>query len=685
MEQPEYWQTLFHLSYEKVDKQLLEKLISIYNEDDYWRITPSEAMHLPLETVIAFYHHLLKEGYSTQSVVRNQANSNWMQTTDFCFLNIRALGTGDGDSATGTFLDALKVLPTLRAQSIHLAPFFDCVFDNIYALEDLYIFNEDLIHTGMQEAGIKASHQLKALVDGIHLLDKTVGFDLEPHTGQFSRVVVSFPAYFRWIALDSEKKRLRDNMTMEEILTQAAQGWIVQKVEEIRTKHLSESGLQSLQDVSSGADTVRECHGNIVKDLIDQGFWTIPCHTWSGAGVPRYKSYHETDNYPIFEYLSVDGTDQSGEAFGLLTPYRFNAPLPVNQIPSKDEAPQPQEEVWNFFQNIFTRMREFYHFDFIRLDYADHVFDSVSEEDPNLVIADRMTPALIKEALAYNREDTPYVGAMAERLGDNIAPYAELGFDLILGSDSLMDITPHYLRYHFEKHQKLVQLNEGKTHKMGILFAVDTHDTGHPYFWKETPAERFGAKGMGLRHFLSRFGSPGEGYRPKYECIGNQDLSYGLYPANNERKHLIWKNDQEYNRRYHYLEDIYALNRNMLTNGLLQHYIVEQDYAYWFIDHEPSQQRLLAIIRFEHDIKDSQQIIRDGETLQIPERFSQPMDGLTIPLGEQFSLPPKITIVHYDFQNRQDSSWSVSEEEGFHLETGNLEPSATRLYRIKPA
>jgi hypothetical protein len=109
-------------------------------------------------------------------------------------MNVRALGKEQ--DITGNFLDAMKLIPVLRANSIHLAPFFDCALTNLYAVDSLRIITKDVLSSELLDGGIEPDEQLMLLIDAIHILNKTAGFDLEPHTSQFSRIVLENPQHF---------------------------------------------------------------------------------------------------------------------------------------------------------------------------------------------------------------------------------------------------------------------------------------------------------------------------------------------------------------------------------------------------------------------------------------------------------------------------------------------------------
>jgi len=164
----------------------------------------------------------------------------------------------------------------------------------------------------------------------------------------------------------------------------------------------------------------------------------------------------------------------------------------------------------------------------------------------------------------------------------------------------------------FDLQEKLeANIREGGV-PSSVLFAVDTHDSGHPLFWTAPISEVVGPEGMHLRHFLSRFTSTGKARRPKYEVIGNQDLSFGLYEGNNKLKSLNWKGNEEYNILYHSTEDVYERFKELIHKSHIGPTYVAEDCAFWFIDREDGyRERLLCVVALEKPFEKVRYVIKE--------------------------------------------------------------------------
>ncbi len=544
---------------------------------------PREVLEFDDATVAGIYAGLAGSGWTGQGIaspVAGYADSSWMVQSDFCFVNVRACGLDR--NRPGHFPDTMRLLLALPATAIHLAPFFECVFGNVYAVNSLMHINPECIHQPWAEAGLGGEEQLGLLLDAAHILGKTVGFDLEPHTAQFSRVVLDSPGFFRWLALSGDRKSLRGDLTQDEMLEPGIQDSIIEEVRSIVQKEYERAGITHLEDPALDTGSSREVQETIIRDLIARGFWTIPCHTWGGVGLPGYIGYNHQDGYPLFEYLDAEGADQSEHAFGMLTPVVTARGLSVNTAPTQRTPSEPWQPGIEFLAGFYPAVSARFGFDFLRLDYVDHVFDSVLEGKDDIPLADRMTPAVMRACIQRAREWQPSTGAMAERMGYDLPGYASAGFDLILGADVLRQIDIEFLDDMLRFQKEIAEANRQRRTPASIQYAIDTHDTGHPQI-NALPADS-GRQALLLRILLAGLGSAGKGRRPMYEVMGNQDMTTGLYEANNQPVSLEWRNDREFFEQQEKLRRFLSGLRPVLAVSEIRQVQIEAGWAFWCID-----------------------------------------------------------------------------------------------------
>jgi len=569
------------------DQQTGLELLAEYQASGCLRRTCAEIIRLPLAAVAVFYAHLSQQR-SCQSPLRGQSDSSWMAQADFCLMNIRAAGTPD---SPGNFLSAAALLPTLRASAVHLAPFTRSEFGVLYAVSSLTCLDPALLHPALSAAGFRPGDQLRAFVQACHLLGMAVGFDMEPHVTQYAQPVLLHPPLFRWLHLDPQNPdHLMGGLTQEEMLTEDAQAAIHAQVRQIVAEALQSAGLPTLEshpdEDPALAQRKLDLYHALFPMLIQHGFWTLPSQIWDADGVPAFTGYAHDGRYPRFRYLNRAGQDHSDGAYHIVTPFKFYTNLRPNQKPHPAAPPQPVPQTQEFFKRIFSLWRDDFDFDFVRHDSADHIFDSLWPEDPCLPASDRPSPANLRACINASRTaHKPYVGHLAERMGNEVEDYAAAGFDLILGSDMLEEIHQAHLQKSFAIQDQLSQLNARRPTPFSITYAVDTHDTGNPYIWGQPLTLLAGPEGLSQRLFLARFLSCGAARRPKYEVIGLQDRSYGLYQANVSPQTLTWVGDAGFNRFYHTLEDLYDSLKPFLIAAQRTAAHAQSDCAWWAFQH----------------------------------------------------------------------------------------------------
>lgn len=576
------WDKIYELSDKKQEHIALANILAEeWTNNGHIKKTCREMLELDDEVIILFYK-LLSEGQSIESPIATEKDSKWMLEKDFCFINVRATGLGD---RYGNFITAAKLLPVIRANAIHLGPFTSYDFGTIYAITSVSTISKDVVDFKLWEKGIYPEMQLKAFVDACHILNKCVGFDIEPHVSQFAKTVLEHPKYFRWIALD-KNHMLKGGMTQNEMLNQSNQNDISRDVEKIVKKRLSQEGLNTLESQEQESieqyNKKENIYFSIITEIIRNGYWTIPSQIWNGDGVPAYDGYNSNGNYAQFLCLDRLGKNMSDCAFNIVTPYYFYENIKVNQKNENTNELVMNEETIKFYGNIFKYWRDSFSFDFIRHDSMDHIFDSIDKNGKPM--SDRATPEVIRACIRCSKDDNKeYIGNLAERMGYEYDKYKEAGYDLILGNEMMENITDGFMSREFDLNRRLMRYNENNR-TASVTFATDTHDTGDGHLWGKPLIELEGIDGMRVRQFVARFMQADGVTRPKYEVMGAQDLSYGLFMSNIDDLNINWIGNEYFNKVYNYIEDTYDNLKEQLLNGRLIQYNVDCNYCWWIID-----------------------------------------------------------------------------------------------------
>lgn len=690
--------------------------LEVFLRQGYLGLTCREALEQPDFLWLTFFASLAGrravEG-RPPSPVEHRPDSGWMREFDYCFLNVRA--TALEPSATGTFVSAVKLLPVLRTKGIHLAPFFDCNFGNVYCIDSLTMPYPKTIDHELVAEGVTPDEQVRFFVDMAHLAGMVVGFDLEPHTSQFSRVVLSRPELFRWVRLNAERtgtvpadqRKLHTRPVQEEILVQ---------VRAIVSAALAAEGLETVEQPGADPAAIRRAHGTALRMLIERGIWTLPSGTWGGVGLPKFVRYDTKDDYPVFEYRNAEGDDHAEHAFGMLTPFRFYDNLPLNELPGggylpkaakpgadetdattkkkaeekkedktdgklrlkKSQLPIINDEVVDWFADVFPGVQDRYGFDFVRLDYVDHVFDAVLEEDPTVPVSDRCIPEVLRRVIARARERRPWTGAMAERMGMDVLEYGGIGFDLLLGIDILTPMHAEALSGILAFSHEQAALSRSGKPVASVQWSVDTHDSGNPLFWTRPIGEVVGSDGMLLRQFVARFATPGPMRRPAYECMGNQDMSVGLFHCNNNDSSLRWVGDRDHCRCYHAIEDAALRFGGLLRQGGASWWIPDQDWFAWAVDTAPGADgwrgRLICVVATERKYATLKEAAADTVPLPV-------VPSLELDAGRDWDRPVReVYEVLLDGSGFERPMPLIG---GRRFRTGGLRPRSFRLYLVR--
>lgn len=566
-----------------------ETLLAEYQKKGYLSKTQRELLLLP-DAVIAVFYDRLMDGKVPVSPVSDKVDSGWMAETDFCFINVRATGVDQAGKETefGNFIQAAKLLPGIRATGIHLGPFLDYDFGTIYAVKSLKTIAPQVVHKGLFDQGLMASRQLDAFVQAAHVLGKAVGFDLEPHTAQYSIPALEVPEAFRWIRLFGNDRNWLDYyLQPDTVYNRENQERFAAEIRTLISGFLKSKSLHTFDEEDSDTSETlakkRQAFADAVQLMIKEGYWTVPVHSWDSEGLPRFSGYNSQDNYPLFTYLNRQHRDSSAYAYHIVTPFMFyqNVPLQGTVIRQK---PELNHAGLDLFCSAFNYWRDKHHFDFVRHDSVDHVFDSIFDGDGSWPLSDRPTPYILSEFIRRSKlPGKPYIGHLAERMGNEVEDYQSIGYDVLLGSDMMEVLGQPHMEKSFRLQGQLDQLNQRRKSAFAISYALDTHDTGNPFMWGQSLVEKEGPEGMKTRYFLSRFLGWGRGRRPKYEVMGLADLSFGLFPANVTEKNLTWTGDTDFTKFYHQVEDFYQSLRDDLSKSSLCECYAGVNYAWWML------------------------------------------------------------------------------------------------------
>lgn len=576
---PEYWKKIFYCSKKEVvlnyDKEM-EKSVFLYSQyiikDTISSYTFKELLKLSDFTIICFYVLLYSNyGYvmrRPKGILENQVDESWIFERDFCFFNIRAVGNVVEEP--GNIIDAIKLLPTLRVNAIHLAPFFECSFGIIYCQKSFEHINHEIVNIRYLDEKITDEEQLKFFIDCCHLLNIAVGFDVVPHMSKDSVLRLNRPDLFRWVKVIKDRNMPEDIQSIDKQYTEEMQIKIQNEIKNLVIAECEKNNTVDLIDIYDF-----KIIDKINRKLESLGYYTVPPHTWNGISIPRFKKYSNNMKCPIWEYKDKYGREQDQHAIWLHSGFYIHKDLRPNYIPmftSKNIKCRRNNSFFEFFINYLKKIIIKYKFDFLRVDYVDHIFDNIvmGEKGEEFLLCEVIMPSEFKEIVEILKEYWKGLAVLADHIGKDIDLYSKAGFNLIM--------SPYALRKNNKNNldELFGELKEKKNciKKCNMVWTIDTHDMGHPLFYGRDLPLREGKLGVAVRFFISRFANIGKNRLPKYEVIGNQDLSLGIYRANNRPESIFWGNDKEMFRLYHNIEDLYIILKDELRQSEIIKYTI---------------------------------------------------------------------------------------------------------------
>lgn len=316
-----------------------------------------------------------------ESPVSAQPDGDWLKRSNMVGVNVRTIGS---------FWKVVQYALTLPAlhDSIHLLPIWEPgVVGSLYGMVSWQINPEffDVELARYVPALNTVEKQLKAVVNLLHAMGRTVGMDVIPHTDRFSEMVLAYPSLFEWVQRDGD--RIADHASV-----------VYKYVEEAIWQFLKYEGTADGRLITFTKDTffstdadglpdemrlqvlfgpVSDYGGRLrrrialIRHLTAQGFETLPM-----TMAPPYRGLHidptdfVTDEYgQIWYQYAFDEPQPMSRVFGPLARYRFYESKDNNRRWELD-FDRPNYPAWEYICRKVHECQRAYGFDFMRGDMA---------------------------------------------------------------------------------------------------------------------------------------------------------------------------------------------------------------------------------------------------------------------------------------------------------------------------
>ena len=469
-----------------------------------------------------------------ESPVQSNENGSWLKTVNMVGINVRTIGS---------FWNVVKYSLTLpEAQSsIHLLPIWECgVVASLYGIASWNI-NPEFFDN---ELAVAFPHldtvekQLKVVTNILHLMGKTVGMDVIPHTDRYSEITLTNPQYFEWLQR-KEFEIIDHSENLHEKVQEAILDFLYQyggtfseyyprQKEKFFDNNIftEENRLRFLFGEKNNLAGRTETRNRLISHLFSMGYEPVPA-----TMAPPYRGL-EVDNREEAKTVDEDGRiwrdyviskpQEMSRVFGPLARVKLYEAKNNNSDWEIDFS-KPRKEVWEYMALRYEGFANQYNFDFMRGDMS-HV-QLNPEGTPSKPDDYYDIHKYIKRKIATQK---PYFGYFAESF---LAPSNVMAFgneedhleasdtDSTLGDLQSMVVGTEQFVSAFAKYHQLLT-----TRKFAPNFTIMTADKDDPRF------DSFYLKGNEIRMFIALFLTD----MPSYMGLGFEQRDTHTVPAPNE-------------------------------------------------------------------------------------------------------------------------------------------------------
>lgn len=503
---------------------------------------PEDAIAFPARGVL----YLLEQRYGSEarralnanefivSPVVNQADGAWLKHTNMVGVNVRTIGN---------FFNVVKYALTLPAtqDSIHLLPIWEPgVVASLYGISSWNI-NPEFYSAELAEVLPHldtVEKQLKITVNLLHLMGRTVGMDVIPHTDRYSEIALANPHYFEWLQRrDFEIVNHASNL--HETVKQRILDWLIEEDSALEGSDFPQTIDEFFGENFNEEQRIWVLFGpkmdlwgrifrrnQLIQWLFNDGYEPVPATMappYRGLAVSREESGKTIDpDGRVWRDYVITKPEPMSRVFGPLGRFRLFESKDNNANWEVD-FDQPRKEVWKYVCEKFAGIARMYDFDFMRGDMS-HV-----QMRPTGVPANPdMFYDIHKAVKNHIKQEKHYFGYFAESFlappgmmayGDELDHLEASDTDSTLGDlQSMVVGTPEFLKNLGYYHELL------KTRSFASNFTVITADKDDPRF------DKFYFAGNESRMFIAFFLSD----MPSYMGLGFEVRDIHELRATNE-------------------------------------------------------------------------------------------------------------------------------------------------------
>ncbi|MCY7352152.1 MAG: hypothetical protein LH606_16055 [Cytophagaceae bacterium] len=476
----------------------------------------------------------LLPSHTVASPVAAEGDGIWLRRTNMVGINVRTIGS---------FWHVVKYAMTLpdAQNSIHLLPIWEPgVVASLYGIASWNIntefFSPELAAVLPHLDSVEK--QLKVTVNLLHLMGKTVGMDVIPHTDRYAEIVLTNPAYFEWLQR-RDLTIVNHSARLYEAVQYRIVDWIRDEGPAVAWQDVPLDPALFFGERMPETERTRILFGEkadlwgrnarrnrLIQVLYEEGLEPVPATMappYRGLTVdPDETAKTIDDDGRVWRDYVLTRPEAMSRVFGPLTRFFLYEAIDDNRNWEIDFA-RPRPEVWQYAARHYADVAFTYNFDFMRGDMS-HVQmrpEGVPEQTDDFYDIHRYIKAHV-------RRSRPWFGYFAESFltppnymafGDEPDHLEASGADSTLGDLQSRTIGTLGFLHDFRRYRDLIE-----TRSFAPNFTVITADKDDPRF------DEFYLSGNEIRLFLALFLTD----MPSYMALGFETRDPHPVPAPNE-------------------------------------------------------------------------------------------------------------------------------------------------------
>jgi hypothetical protein len=476
----------------------------------------------------------LNPANTVESPVQNQSDSSWIKTVNMVGVNVRTIGS---------FWNVIKYALTLpkTQSSVHLLPIWECgVVASLYGIASWNI-NPEFFDA---ELAIAFPHlntvekQLKVVTNILHLMGKTVGMDVIPHTDRYSEIALANPQFFEWLQrrefeIIDHSENLHEKV-QERILDFLYQyGGTVsehypRRKEEFFNNdvYCEQKRLKFLFGDKNNLEGRNQRRNQLINHLFSEGYEPVPATMappYRGLAVDNREEAKTVDeDGRIWRDYVITKPEPMSRVFGPLARVKLYECKDDNRNWEIDFT-KPRHKVWEYMAQKYLGFTQDYGFDFMRGDMSHVQMNQNVNYSQSDVYYD--IHKYIKQSIQQQKTSFAYFAesflappnTMAYGVEEDHLEASDT--DTTLGDLQSMIVGTEMFVSSFARYHELI-----KNRKFAPNFTIMTADKDDPRF------DSFYLKGNEIRMFMGTFLTD----MPSYMALGFEQRDPHPQPAPNE-------------------------------------------------------------------------------------------------------------------------------------------------------